>query len=73
MGCQRRGLLSLAFASALKERKTKIWRAGCRGRTGHFKQPFKQKETSKRKPHLSPVFAKIIINRFRLINNYKRL
>jgi hypothetical protein len=41
--------------------------------TGHFKQPFKQKETTKRKPHLSPVFAKIIINRFRLINNYKRL
>lgn len=73
MACRRRGCLSLAFASALKEGKTKIWRASYPAETGHFKQSFKQKERTKRKPHLSPVFAKIIINRFRLINNYKRL
>lgn len=34
---------------------------------------FKQKLNTKIKPHLVLLFAKIIINRFRLINNYIRL
>ena len=38
-----------------------------------LKTSFKQKLKTKIKPHLVLLFAKIIINRFRLINNYNRL
>lgn len=37
-----------------------------------FKTSFKQKLKTKIKPHLVPLFAKIIINRFRLLNKHKR-
>lgn len=37
------------------------------------KRPSNKKLRAKIKPHLAPLFAKIIINRFRLINKQKRL
>lgn len=37
-----------------------------------LQRSFKQKLKTKIKPHLVLLFAKIIINRFRLINNYNR-
>jgi len=51
----------------------KIWRASFQASDCPLQTSFKQKLERERKPHLVPLFAKIIINRFRLINNYKRL